>query len=135
MKNAMKTKMILPALIVAAFSIVSHTTFAQTAPKLSTEEVQQVLSLVKSNVAVLVDVRTPEEFKEAHLEFAKNIDFKAEDFTSAVSKLDKNKTIYLYCRSGNRSGKALEVLKSLGFKSVYNIGGLEDLRNAGLPSL
>lgn len=121
--------------IVIAFSLVSNPILAQTETKLSTEEVQKILTNVTNHVALLIDVRTPEEYEAAHLESSLNIDYKSDDFASEVSKLDKNKTIYLYCRTGNRSGKAVDILKSLGFKFAYNIGGLEDLRNAGLPSL
>lgn len=100
---------------------------------ISTEEAAAVLKNVKKNNAILVDVRTLEEYEAGHLEFSKNIDFKSDNFKSLVSKLDRNKTIYLYCRSGNRSGKALEIVKTLGFKSTFNIGGLEDLQAKGLP--
>ena len=48
--------------------------------------------------------------------------------------LDKDKTYYLYCRSGNRSGQAARIMKSKGFDNVYNVGGFEDLVRFGFES-
>jgi len=75
------------------------------------------------NGVVLLDVRTPEEFAQGHLKNAVNIDFNSEGFTSDLSKLDKSKTTMIYCLSGGRSGKALNQMKSDGFKEVYNMQG------------
>ena len=73
---------------------------------------------------VLVDVRTPKEFNEGHLENALNIDWMGENFIEEFEKgIDKNKTIYLYCRSGRRSADATKYLDSLGYKDVYNLTG------------
>jgi rhodanese-related sulfurtransferase len=73
--------------------------------------------------AVLVDVRTPEEFQEGHLENALNINWFDDDFAEQFKDLDKRKTIYVYCKVGGRSAKAQERLKALGFKSVVNLTG------------
>ncbi|UFH56173.1 rhodanese-like domain-containing protein [Spirosoma sp. KNUC1025] len=89
---------------------------------------------IEEGKAYLVDVRTPEEYKEGHLNHSTNVDFKADDFKTRISRLDKRKPIYLYCRSGNRSGKAADTLQVLGFSQAYNIGGFADLKAAGLPS-
>lgn len=72
--------------------------------------------------AVLLDVRTRDEFALGALPKAKNIDFWSNDFASKIAALDKSKTYYLYCRSGNRSGKACSMMTSLGFKA-YNLDG------------
>src|ERR1700756_4194246 len=66
----------------------------------------QIEKEVKQGKALLVDVRTPEEYNAGHLQYSTNIDYKAPNFGKNISTLDKKKTIYLYCRSGNRSGKA-----------------------------
>ncbi|MFD1142190.1 rhodanese-like domain-containing protein [Larkinella insperata] len=95
---------------------------------------ETILKEVKAGQAYLVDVRTPEEYREGHLNYAQNIDFRAADFKQQISRLDKNKPVYLYCRSGNRSGKAVDTLQTLGFKAPYNIGGFVDLKTAGLPA-
>jgi len=71
----------------------------------------------------LVDVRTPKEFSEGHLKNAVNIDFFDTSFMADMGKLDKNKELYIYCRSGNRSGKASKKLKAAGFTKVYDLEG------------
>lgn len=72
----------------------------------------------------ILDVRTPEEFEESHVIGATNIDFLNPSFTASIQKLDKNKIYKLYCRSGNRSGQAEILMKTLGFSDVENIGSL-----------
>ncbi|RAJ10188.1 rhodanese-like domain-containing protein [Arenibacter echinorum] len=73
--------------------------------------------------AILVDVRTPEEFGAGHLENADNINWYDADFSEQFKTVDKNKTIYLYCKMGGRSAKAQEKLESLGFTHVINLEG------------
>lgn len=87
----------------------------------------------KDEKAVLVDVRTPAEFEAGHLEQAKNSDFLDGTFQNEIQNWDKDKTYYLYCASGNRSGKAAKLMQEAGFKKIYNIGGYKDLKEAGLP--
>lgn len=60
-----------------------------------------------------------------------DIDFRASDFKELVAQLDREKTYYLYCRTGNRSGQGAAIMRGLGFKYLYNIGGLEELESAG----
>lgn len=71
----------------------------------------------------LVDLRRPEEFAAGHIEKAENINYLAEDFVTNISKLDKTQTLLIYCRSGNRSGRAAKVMDSLGFKKIYDLKG------------
>lgn len=73
--------------------------------------------------ATLVDVRTPEEFAEGHLKGAVNINFKKRTFPDYINAISKDKPIAIYCRSGNRSGKAALIMQSLGFKDVYDLDG------------
>lgn len=84
---------------------------------------------------VIIDVRTKEEYDAGHLKLTDDqINFLNGDFQKSVKSLDKDKTYYLYCRSGNRSGKAAQILDEEGFKSVYNVGGYENLVSAGFES-
>ena len=80
---------------------------------------------------VILDVRTPDEYEQGHLASAQNINFLGPDFKDQVATLDKGKTYYLYCRSGNRSGQASALMQEMGFTSLVNIGGLADLEQAG----
>lgn len=72
--------------------------------------------------AVLVDVRTAGEFSGGTIKGSKNIDFMSSSFKDQFLKLDKNKTYFLFCRSGNRSGQACNLLSKEGYK-VYNLSG------------
>ena len=72
---------------------------------------------------ILLDVRTTNEVGQGAIEGAINIDYYSSDFKKNVSKLNKNKAIYVYCRSGNRSGKAMQIMTDLGFVEVYNLIG------------
>lgn len=71
----------------------------------------------------LVDVRTPEEFAEGAIDGAKNINFYSPEFLEEMNKLDKEKPVVLYCRSGGRSANASNDLIKAGFKKVYNVEG------------
>jgi phage shock protein E len=101
----------------------------------TSETSNQLNQKIKKGKVYLIDVRTPEEYKSGHLKYSTNIDFKSEDFKAQIEKLDKKKPVYLYCRTGNRSGKAADLLKTLGFVKYYNIGGFEDLKKAGLETV
>lgn len=83
--------------------------------------------------AVVIDVRTPEEFAQGHLKHAWNINVQAPDFREQIQALglDPEAPVYLYCRSGRRSQQAAELLREMGFRKLYNIGGFEDLARAG----
>ncbi|MBZ2170797.1 rhodanese-like domain-containing protein [Desulfovibrio sp. DS-1] len=83
---------------------------------------------------MVLDVRTPGEFSEGHLQGARNIDFTSPEFRDRVRSLNRNRTYLVYCRSGNRSSKALEVFRELGFTSVLHMdGGTLAWNAAGLP--
>ncbi len=73
--------------------------------------------------AVLVDVRTPEEFGAGHLEGALNIDWFSPDFDAQWAGIDKGKTVYVYCKVGGRSAQAQAKLKAMGFSHVVNLTG------------
>jgi rhodanese-related sulfurtransferase len=79
--------------------------------------------LSKKNDIQLIDVRTPEEYQEGYIENAILIDYFSEDFKTKIQELDKEKPVYLYCRSGNRSGKASIILRDLGFTEIVDLEG------------
>lgn len=78
--------------------------------------------------AVILDVRTEDEFNEGFIANAINIDIhRGQDFVKEIESLDKNKNYYVYCRSGMRSAKACEMMNQLGFENAYNlIGGITE---------
>jgi phage shock protein E len=82
----------------------------------------------------VIDVRTPEEFAEGHIEDATLIDFSARDFTDRIAELDPEQEYLVYCRSGNRSGQAVAIMRELGFGRVFDMeGGTVAYAAAGLP--
>ncbi len=72
---------------------------------------------------VILDVRTPLEFGVGYIENAININFYADAFRDELDNLDKNKTYLIYCLSGGRSGKTLNIMAELNFEEVYNVSG------------
>ncbi len=70
---------------------------------------------------VVLDVRTPEEFANGRLPGAVNVDIQAPDFQSRLGALDRGKTYLVYCRTGNRSARAIQAMQRLGFQSLYHM--------------
>ncbi|MBA7591637.1 Thiosulfate sulfurtransferase GlpE [subsurface metagenome] len=84
---------------------------------------------------VILDVRTPEEFLGDYIENAVNLDYYSNIFRNDLEKLDKNKTYLIYCRSGSRSENALNIMKELDFREVYNMsGGIIKWKSEELPT-
>jgi rhodanese-related sulfurtransferase len=73
--------------------------------------------------AVLLDVRTAEEFNSGHLPDAVNIDIHSPSFMSDIEKLDKSKYYLVYCRSGARSYNACNIMANSGFTKLANMMG------------
>lgn len=71
--------------------------------------------------AVVLDVRTLEEYEEGHIPGAMRIDFLQDNFEEKIQDLDKDKAYYLYCRSGNRSAKAAQLMADKGFDKLYEL--------------
>lgn len=71
---------------------------------------------------IVIDVRTPVEWSEGHLQSSDNIEW--QNILSIKESISKNEKIYLYCRSGNRSGKATKILIDAGFTNVTNAGSM-----------
>lgn len=87
-------------------------------------DVNQVSEMVSENQdIILIDVRTPEEFQQGHLEGAKLINFYDANFQEEIKKLDSAKKYVVYCRSGGRSSKSVSAMKKMGFTEVYNMSG------------
>jgi len=83
---------------------------------------------------VILDIRTPEEFASGHIEGAININFRSDNFTNEMNKLDRNKTYFVYCRTGNRSYEAVNIMAGLNFRSILRLS--DDIlgwKAAGLP--
>jgi len=83
---------------------------------------------------IVLDVRTPQEFRQGHIEGAVLLDYYAPDFRDRFAALDRDAPIFMYCRSGNRSSHVLKMADELGFKAVYDLrGGILAWNASGLP--
>ena len=90
-------------------------------------------TLLELDDVQIVDVRTPEEYKNGFIDNSQNIDFNSPTFDEDISKLDKTKPVILYCKSGGRSAKCSEKLKEAGFVKIYDLeGGITQWKFQGL---
>ena len=81
---------------------------------------------------VILDIRTPEEFNAGRIAGSVNIDFYESSFAAELDKLEKDKTYFVYCNSGNRSSRAMGTMRDLGFVDVYDLdGGIQAWYNSG----
>lgn len=87
------------------------------------EEQENIRSLLADGEAILVDVRTPREFSSGRVDGAKNIP--VQQLEQRLDELeDKDQAVLVYCRSGNRSSRAAQILENAGFERVYDLGSL-----------
>jgi rhodanese-related sulfurtransferase len=83
-----------------------------------------VIQLAADENAVILDVRTGDEVAEGKISNAIHIDiYKGQEFISEVEELDESKNYYVYCKSGNRSGQACQIMNQLGFDNTFNLLG------------
>lgn len=78
--------------------------------------------------AVLLDVRTPEEYAGGHIPGSRNLPLQTLDSTAGSALPDRTVPLFVYCRSGSRSGQAVALLKQKGYHNVRNIGGILSYR-------
>jgi rhodanese-related sulfurtransferase len=117
-------------LLISFIGLLSSVCFSQ--EKLSPEAFQQKIK--NTPKAQVIDVRTPSEFETAHLKNAQNINYYDFTFRSQLEKLDKNQPVFVYCKAGPRSQRALAIFKEMGFKQMYELqGGFLAWQGANLP--
>lgn len=80
--------------------------------------------------AILIDVRTPEEFEAGYIDNAINVNWFDPNFATKMQAYDKDDTIYMYCKKGGRSAEAAALLESLGYKNIIDLEGGYDLLSA-----
>lgn len=92
--------------------------------------------LIEKKDGILLDVRTLYEFEGGHIKNADQLNYYAFSFKENLLLLPKDKPIYVYCRTGYRSGKTAEILRANGYKNVYNLQyGLKDWELKGLQTV
>lgn len=128
----MNTALIVIVLFAVAVGLFYLSQKQHSATKMDPQTIKQK---IEQDSGIVIDVRTAEEYADGHLVKAKhNWDVMSGEFEEKLDSLDKDQTYYLYCRTGNRSGKATKIMKQQGFENAHNIGGYQELVNAGLES-
>ena len=83
----------------------------------------------------IVDVRTPQEFAQASIPKAKNIDVNQDSFEEELNKLEKDKALFIYCKAGGRSEKAVKKAKKMGFKRIIELdGGFDEWKKSKIET-
>ena len=108
----MKTRILIPVL----FLLLSSSINAQTRTEVNSKQASVLIQ--KDSKLIVLDVRTPEEFKEGHIKGAINIDIRQEDAFSKIDKLNRNAKYLVYCRTNHRSGMAVSHMMQSGFRNV-----------------
>ena len=109
-------------------------TTSQIIETLKPKDVFKLIRKEGNDKFIILDVRTPWEFSNEHIKGAKNLDLTDPDFEKKISELDKEKTTFIYCKSGIRSSKVMNLMRNSSFTHVYNIyGGLEEWKKQKLP--
>jgi len=113
----------------------SDTTRSASLRPVAPKEARELIERNKGNPNfVILDVRTPDEFRSGYIEEAVNIDYYGPGFQVELGKLDRTKTYLIYCRSGNRTEDTFEMMRQLGFREVYPLeGGIKAWLAAGYP--
>lgn len=97
-------------------------------------DVAKAMVLAVDPSVVVIDVRTPGEFAQGHIDRAQVVDFDAPGFRDRIAQFDHSATYLVYCHSGNRSGQATAIMAELGFTKVYDLaGGIPAWQGAGGP--
>ncbi len=109
----------------------------QNSDKFQSIDVKQFSKLINTEQNVqLVDVRSPAEYADSHIEKSININLNSEGFEPNVQKLDKTKPVYVYCQAGGRSKKAAIKLHELGFKQIIELdGGISDWKTNKMATI
>lgn len=106
--------------LIGSILLIACSSNSQTFTNLSPKEFKSAFE--KEN-AILLDVRTPQEINGGMIENASTIDFYDADFSKKIAKIQKDKTVYVYCKSGGRSSKAAKMLLESGQAKVVNLKG------------
>lgn len=95
--------------------------------------VEEFEKSIADTSAIRLDVRTAEEYAAGHIDGARNMDVLQSDFEVKATRLPKQKTVCLYCRSGNRSKRAAAILAKNGYNVIELSTGFNGWKNAGKP--
>ena len=135
MKNIIKAALVL---LLFGFSLNLNGQFikdVQVAEKVENVSAQTFLNKINSEKRLqLIDIRTMGEYNSGHLKNSSLINYYNPNFAKNIEAAGYNKSlpVYIYCRSGNRSGRAIKMFKRLGFKHIINlVYGINDWKRSG----
>ena len=123
----MKKKLIIYAIpiFIICLGLVLPSLSVQESTRITAVSAKEAADLIdkhnEDNDFAILDIRTPGEFRSGHLAESILIDFYSQTFADQLSRLDKEKTYLIYCRTGNRSTKSLEIFKKLKFQKIYHM--------------
>lgn len=128
----------IPAIIFLILVVpIIYTQLQRTSPKIGYGDVtiEQAHELVEGRKPLIIlDVRNDWEFEDGHLEGAINIP--VDDLEGRLGELDEEEDILVYCRTGNRSTRAAQILRENGFERMYHmVDGIEGWKAAGYPTV
>ncbi|MBL7958844.1 rhodanese-like domain-containing protein [bacterium] len=120
--------------ICAGFLIFAAVSCAQQPAGYKSISAGEFAERLQKDSGIVLDVRTPGEYKSGHVAQSVSIDIMQAGFEDKINKLDKEKTYYIYCRSGNRSSNASSIMTNLGFTKVYNVKDrIDNILKSGVP--
>ena len=94
----------------------------------------EAAKIIADGKVAVIDVRTPDEFKDGHIKGAKNIDIMSKDFETQLGKLDETQPTLVHCQAGGRSTRALPIFEKLGFTNLIHLDdGFGGWEAAGKP--
>lgn len=125
-------------LLVAFSAFISLSSSAQSDQQFTAVSPKEASALIEKHKEdsdfVILDIRTPGEYQNGHIENSIMIDFYSKTFSEEVNRLDKGKTYLIHCRSGNRSTRSMELFKKLKFQKIYHLSsGINGWKLEGLP--
>lgn len=125
-------------LVIALAGLILWSPPAQSDQQLTPVSPKEAAALIEKNRGnsdfVILDIRTPGEYQNGHIENSILIDFYSKTFPQEIDRLDKEKTYLVHCRSGNRSARSMKLFKELKFQKIYHLSsGIKGWKSEGLP--
>ncbi|HRQ90977.1 MAG TPA: rhodanese-like domain-containing protein [Bacteroidia bacterium] len=125
---------IFPISLVLALGLCSLPLVAADPVEVDVEAAAALLASDAGEPVTVLDIRTPEEFADGHIEDAVNIDFTGDGFEAQIAKLDPSKPYLVHCAAGGRSGKSMKIFEKLGFSKIHHlVDGYNGWEDAGKP--
>jgi phage shock protein E len=125
-------------LIIILFGFILPSCHAQRDLNITALSPKEASNLIETHTGdsdfIILDIRTPGEYQRGHLKNATMIDYYSKSFADEIRRLDKKKSYLVYCRSGNRSARSMDLFIKLKFQKIYHLSsGINGWISEGLP--